>query len=296
MRPNLGGEAAGPSGSRKSSCADTNAPVNLANAPTTFFMAREEDILGGGERTERRSSHGSARGLDSVYGVQSLEESLAQAFPDKNAGQVDDGMLKRKRRKASWTSNTEDKGNNSSQLEDKAIQSEESTRHSPPQDLNPHHFRRPSRAATISQPLTPLQFESPFPLSAMPSTPKSGSFRSLRLSDEEESIGDNMSQAITSGGEEDEEDSDGRAMLDMSGVAPELVMPSLSMPSRRPFTAKGKLMGRLKVCVAGSNGKITSFLQTSPVKEDSNLLQELVKPVLSEPSSSNAKILSIWTH
>ena len=39
-----------------------------------------------------------------------------------------------------------------------------------------------------------------------------------------------------------------------SGSAPQLVMPSIKMPSRRPFTTEGKSMGRLKVLVAGDSG------------------------------------------
>jgi hypothetical protein len=257
MRPTVGGDAA-PARSRKSSIADSHIPTGTPTAPTTFFMAREEDVMG--SSTSRRNSHGksseSTHNLDSVYGVQSLEESLREAFPDKPTIEGEESLLKRKRRKASWASGAEEKTNHGSASEDKANQSEDSTRHSSPHDINTHHHhRRASRSATISQPLTPLQLESPFPLSGMPSTPKSGSFRSLRLSDEEESICDNTSQAITSGGEEDDEDSEERGAFDVGGIAPELVMPSLSMPSRRPFTARGKLMGRLKVCVAGSNGE-----------------------------------------
>jgi hypothetical protein len=43
------------------------------------------------------------------------------------------------------------------------------------------------------------------------------------------------------------------AMMD-SGSAPQLVMPSIKMPSRRPFTDEGKRMGRLKVLIAGDSG------------------------------------------
>lgn len=39
-----------------------------------------------------------------------------------------------------------------------------------------------------------------------------------------------------------------------SGNAPQLVMPSIQMPSRRPFTEVGKSIGRLKVLVAGDSG------------------------------------------
>ena len=90
----------------------------------------------------------------------------------------------------------------------------------------------------------------------MPSTPKSGSFRSLRLSDggEEDEA---ASQAITSGGEEDDVESDEEEAVSgssMMAMPPQLVMPSLAMPSRRPFTERGKRMGRLKVAVAGASG------------------------------------------
>jgi hypothetical protein len=79
----------------------------------------------------------------------------------------------------------------------------------------------------------------------------------LRLSDGEED--EAMSQAITSGGEEEEEEEgdDGagrREAVAGSMAEPQLVMPSLAMPSRRPFTDRGKQMGRLKVAVAGAHG------------------------------------------
>jgi hypothetical protein len=43
------------------------------------------------------------------------------------------------------------------------------------------------------------------------------------------------------------------SMVD-SGSAPQLIMPSIKMPSRRPFTEDGKRMGRLKVLIAGDSG------------------------------------------
>ncbi|KAF2962870.1 hypothetical protein GQX73_g10701 [Xylaria multiplex] len=39
-----------------------------------------------------------------------------------------------------------------------------------------------------------------------------------------------------------------------SGSAPQLVMPSIMMPSRRPFTETGKNLGRLKILLAGDSG------------------------------------------
>lgn len=61
---------------------------------------------------------------------------------------------------------------------------------------------------------------------------------------------DGASQAILSSGEEE---ADVPEVTDSSAIS-QLVMPSLSMPSRRPFTEKGKGMGRLKILIAGDSG------------------------------------------
>ncbi|KAI7304987.1 hypothetical protein KC315_g14900 [Hortaea werneckii] len=117
------------------------------------------------------------------------------------------------------------------------------------------HLRRGSAASSInlnSQPLTPLKM-SPQPDSGIPGTPRSGSPKSFRLSDEEGSIADDTgSQAIQSSCGDEE----GGSVADpsRSGGMPQLVMPSIAMPARRPFTERGKEMGRLKVMVVGHNG------------------------------------------
>lgn len=36
--------------------------------------------------------------------------------------------------------------------------------------------------------------------------------------------------------------------------APQFIMPQITMPSRRPFTEKGKRIGRLKILIAGDSG------------------------------------------
>lgn len=46
---------------------------------------------------------------------------------------------------------------------------------------------------------------------------------------------------------------DGPVLADPASF-PQLVMPSIQMPSRRPFTTKGKAMGKLKVLLAGQAG------------------------------------------
>lgn len=40
-----------------------------------------------------------------------------------------------------------------------------------------------------------------------------------------------------------------------NGSAPQLIMPTLAIPSRRPFTEVGQALGRLKVLIAGTSGK-----------------------------------------
>jgi hypothetical protein len=74
---------------------------------------------------------------------------------------------------------------------------------------------------------------------------------SLKLSDEESALDELASQVVMSSGEEeDERDTEQGA----SSSFPQLVMPSIQMPTRRPFTTKGKAMGKLKVLVAGEAG------------------------------------------
>ncbi len=90
------------------------------------------------------------------------------------------------------------------------------------------------------------------------STPNSVSLRSLRLSDDEYSVDDAGSQVLTSSGE-DEEEADETMLPDgaQTESLPQLVMPSISMPRRRPFTERGKNIGKLKIMVAGSKGMLT---------------------------------------
>ncbi len=75
------------------------------------------------------------------------------------------------------------------------------------------------------------------------------SSKSLRQDDSDSMVDDVASQAIVSS-EEDEMD----VAVDASQIAPQLIMPSIKMPSRRPFTERGKDMGRLKILIAGGSG------------------------------------------
>ncbi|CAG8118015.1 unnamed protein product [Penicillium olsonii] len=97
-----------------------------------------------------------------------------------------------------------------------------------------------------SRPLTPFTLGLPDDLS-LPSSPKSISNQSLRPLDEISITDEIESQAVGSGDEE----AKGSPRI---GGASQLIMPSIKMPSRRPFTERGKAMGRFKVLLAGAPG------------------------------------------
>jgi hypothetical protein len=69
-------------------------------------------------------------------------------------------------------------------------------------------------------------------------------------------------------------------MMD-SGSAPQLIMPSIKMPSRRPFTETGKAMGRLKVLIAGDSGVGKTSLIKAIVQSCSHIVH--VDPILPSP-------------
>lgn len=99
-------------------------------------------------------------------------------------------------------------------------------------DISPAHVKPETRPMT---PYSPL----------LGSTP--GSPISRRGSESEFMTDDAASQAIMSSGEEEDEH--------VPQEASQLVMPSLSLPSRRPFTEKGRHLGRLKILIAGDSGR-----------------------------------------
>lgn len=244
MRPLPGGDAL-PSAkprSRKSSVADPSAVTSgpSSHAPTTFFLRSEEEMeqsLAASKSTEPAS-----RQRESTYGVQSLEDTLEAAFGHQSREADKKGDNAR-----GSTLNEKESPRRSSHGSPKASKKEPESSKSSPKRMH----KRQASDHTISTPLTPLNVgsPSPAPVSAVPSTPRSASLQSLKLSDEEQGLDDAASQVIASSGDEDEE-----TMHDESSIFPQLVMPSIQMPSRRPFTAKGKSMGKLKVLIAGESG------------------------------------------
>ena len=233
MRPLPGSEGPPPHTkprSRKSSV--DHATGSSSNVPTAFFMKREEDL----EQSTATTA--------STFGVQSLADTLEAAFgPQRGASEA----------KADGVTSTKDRGKSASRSLSHGSSSGlmrplETSRSSPIRRLK---RKSSSHASSIPFPLHKVDAASSIPPSAMPSTPTSASLHSLKLSDEESALDEVASQAIVSS---DDEEQDVGTQRGPSGSFPQLVMPRIQMPTRRPFTIKGKAMGKLKVMVAGRTG------------------------------------------
>jgi hypothetical protein len=213
----------------------------------------------------------------STYGVESLETTISSLAHDS-----DESEEKVRRARQNWKKHLRQQTPTRAE-EDLPESTSPSLKSSGDVsgNVSPSHQRRSSQA-TISRPFTPLSFGSPAPASVMSSP------NSRRNSDAGSYMDDIASQAIVSSGDEDRDV--GSELID-SGSAPQLVMPSIKMPSRRPFTERGKNMGRLKVLIAGDSGMYPAI--TPRFQTDSS--QVLAKPPSSKPLSKLARILSMST-
>ena len=221
--------------SRKSSLADNQVTTSWTDprnaAPTTFFLARESDL-------EKQEEACASTERDGLYGVQSLEEAVGEAVAPVTVSDTEDLSSTTKRR--STIKPTRTKG--PSRDRSSSAGSNSHVRSSP--DVPP------------SQPLTPLFLASPGEPSSLPSSPKSMSARSLRPSEDESGVDESSSQAITSGGEDEDVDEHQPSTVSaLQDSAPQLIMPSIKMPSRRPFTQRGKETGKYKILIAGATGE-----------------------------------------
>ena len=129
---------------------------------------------------------------------------------------------------------------------------------------------RRSSLLSTSDSLTSLSQASQLQGISSPNSPKSTSTRSVRPSDDE-SGDETASQAVISSGEDENE-----LPSDVQDSSPQLIMPSIKIPSRRPFTERGKAIGRLKILVAGESG---NNLTESMRQRNAKLFKVLVKPL-----------------
>ena len=232
----------GPGGSGFASASRKNVETSTPPAaldqskPTSFFLANDEVV----EKLDR-----SEPGKDSTFGVQSLQEttaSIADGAVEKHEAEgddADDRSSEGARRRSTLKPRRKFR-ENTTQLSESV--SPTSTADSSPRKL-PRRFSPPS----VSHSLASLSQASQDPGSSLPSSPKSNSRGSSRPSDEE-SMDEGGSQAVASSEDEAE------VSPEIGDSGPQLIMPSIKMPSRRPFTDRGKEMGRLKILIAGDTG------------------------------------------
>ncbi|MCJ1286647.1 hypothetical protein MMC26_005993 [Xylographa opegraphella] len=270
MRPLVGGDAL-PALSRKQSFADpeVTTPVTLPTrgGPTTFFMSSESMM------EASTTAAGPAAGSESNFGVRSLDSTTdAKEIEQGDEEHSSTYNIPNSRRRSTLKANFQ-------RRRDQPIANpgHASAPSSPDTSPGPHHqhWQYPDdhpHLATHSS-LVSLALGS-----SVPSSPKSTSTRSLRLSDED-SCGDGASQAVVSSGDEDNDHDH-----DTHGTLPQLIMPSIMMPSRRPFTECGKTIDRLKVLIAGPSGVGKSSLIKSIVQ----VCEDIVHV---DPLSSNSPSL-----
>ncbi len=221
MRPLAGSEAFQPR-SRKPSLAEPSLPLTDARStsPVTFFLRRGSQ----GNDTDSRADGMRGRGASPVRGLADTTDSLPQYTTPIVMRNDTDGAAQSPRRRSTLKA----KGLTLSQ-------------------------RSPSvnGQAQLSrqEPLTPLLI--PSDTSSLPSSPKSASTRSLRPSEAGSTAEDSGSQALQSSGDDEPEP---EPFLQLGEAAPQLIMPSIKMPSRRPFTERGKHIGNFKILIAGNKG------------------------------------------
>lgn len=185
--------------------------------------------------------------MHGTYGVESLETTIGSLPPSLDNEDHEEELRVRKARQ-NWKKNMPapiSRHSDEDFLDSRSPSFKSSGDVS--RNVSPSHERRPSQT-TLSRPYSPLSLGSPAPPSLLSCT------HSRRNSDDGSYMDDLASQAVASSG--DEEQAVGLGLMD-SGSAPQLVMPSIKMPSRRPFTEKGKSMGRMKVLIAGDSGMLS---------------------------------------
>ena len=249
MRPAVGSDAI-PARSHKLE-SEVKAPTLTTGqcAPTSFFIATEDTVL------DRIKTKATDLRSDSTFGVRSFEETFCEAEPDNDHvgddgdEDIDDDSYQGRRR-STLKASTRVQGPPPPSFEQASPISKEDSSASRP-------YCRPPSLPSASQSLTALSQVSPVPGSSFPSSPKSTSTRSYGHSDEESMDDGFASQAIASS-----EDDDMDSPSEIQDSAPQLVMPSIKMPSRRPFTERGKGLGRLKVLIAGDSGTVLYVIYT----------------------------------
>ncbi|RJE26059.1 hypothetical protein PHISCL_01584 [Aspergillus sclerotialis] len=221
-----------------------------SGVPSTFFLSRSS----GYDYFAESSPDDSDTSRDSMYGVQSLDETVQEASLAASQSEFVPPVINGTE-PHSQPDNLNDNDDSRSRPTFRT-----SERLSPSKPFNPQQHCSDN---ILSSPLTPFNLSFQNASSSLPSSPKSTSNNSLRPLDDISITDDLSSQAVASG----EEDNDPvEALTSNPDTVSQLIMPSIRMPTRRPFTERGKAMGRLKVAVAGSPGSGKTSLIKSLVQ------------------------------
>lgn len=219
MRPNVSVDYA-PQPRKQSH--DLTYPTTAASTtPATFFLATESDLARRGSGTSI-----SVQDTSPVRTLKQTHEETGQTIktsPSRLSGQT--------RRDGSRRRST--------------------IRPSSIEELRHESLRQ---QASNSQPASNIRPESA-PVSqepSLPGSPKSLSSQSLPRSEDELTQDDYSSQAVES--DEESQEQVLTSAVSVQDVAPQFIMPSIRIPSRRPFTDRGKQLGKFKIMVVGSPG------------------------------------------
>lgn len=267
---------------RSPTCSPKRPPItnertvtSIRHPPTTFTLKSEDEIDQNPNPVPRDNAP-----EDSSFGIMSIESNIADLdtrYPlaESEVHQTRfPNTLHRLQQDTVYPAPSL-----ASPLETSQPSSPQSLRSSPLLPLT-----RESSAGALSGPLTPYHLRSPYRTysSGPSSTPRSTSLRSLRLSDDD-AITDSESEAVESNDGEDSVDEQDLHPRAQPMPTPELVMPSMSIPKRRPFTDSGRRMGKLTIAVIGRPGKLLStgdqaHLLTYPVASGKkSLLRAIVQ-------------------
>lgn len=253
MRPTAGGDAL-PDRARSGSFT-ANTPTPLA-APCSgpqmsYFLADEQTMAASIAHPQSFPSIQRPRDhkTQANYGVESLESTISSIHRDSDDGRS--SSRGKSKRDDSTRTVRQSKGRVAESISPSPRSSPDLSRGVSPvlsRAISPTDTRPSSSHASRSRPLTPVFHGSGIPES-LPSSPDSHGH-----SDTESITDDGASQALMSS-EEDDQEQDMPAELVEGSDAPQFIMPSLKMPSRRPFTENGRHLGRLKVLIAGDSGR-----------------------------------------
>lgn len=240
--------------------------MNTGSASMTYFLADEATV--------NASVVGSAS-ASGTFGVRSLNSALEDAESARQRkGSFVSTMSTEFSQQSRDDSEDEDEEDGEDEerdddgraLDNRSVASFQSS-------IHPNSGRTPPEL--LSQPLTPILGPTPDPQGTPLRSPSGNSYRS------EEEV---MSEPVEK--KDFGKSPESLPSPDVS-IAPQLIMPEITIPSRRPFTSRGKNIGRLKVLVAGDSGIGKTSLIKSIVQASEDIVH--VDPISTGSSQSMAR-------